>query len=396
MGFDVFTTKCEAHNHLVPSRSSCPVCVSAKRSQLHASNLAHMPRYLFEQQLDIKSTPQGTPIEVPLTADKPCDVRWKVNFKSNYLAHSYANQSSTTQALLMALDVTTDARLLHIRKQYQEQESAATSRNDQERLEHNMAIDMYHEIVRISKGRIEDPERVTGEFVAYFKLLYGNGQRLIVNKAALTVPTRYVLNFPSRDSEITLNSTTRALLRKLDKYEDALGPLRMKHQKIIGGIERHLSRYYIAVKAMAKDLWDSVTLDGGAFSTMKVRDQFLAEVEYSWSLGQRLTEIQAPFKYRLTMRSCEQEEHCHLLPETQEAFRVLELGIPEICERWYCLLVAVDKGTTTTHSVAHALWDMITAPHDVRQLKNDQVVRVRGEFVERFKYLYNCGQRCHK
>lgn len=61
MGADVFATKCGVHNIVVPRHQSCPVCVSAKRTQLHAANLAHMPRYLFDQQLDVRADATGLP-----------------------------------------------------------------------------------------------------------------------------------------------------------------------------------------------------------------------------------------------------------------------------------------------------------------------------------------------
>ena len=304
MGSDIFTSKCEAHNYVVPYRSSCPVCVSAKRSQLHAANMAHMPRYLFEQQLDVRVDSTGMasgPCVLGVDAPKPvrsymkapehnnaeaCEVRWKVNFKSNYLSNSYAKLSSTTQALLMALDVTTDARLLKMRQDYQAQiDSGATSPKDQDRLGYNLAIDMYHEIVRVSKGRIEDPERVTGQFVGYFRLLYGNGQRLIVDEPAIkpvTVP-----------------------------------------------------------------------------------------------------------KYKLTLRSRDWKSHYDIMEDTQEVFRILEFGIPEVYQRWFSLCESVHKGTITVESMAYTMWDTVVQQHELRELKRNMLVR--NDFVARFKYLYVIG-----
>lgn len=288
MGYDLLTTKCDAHNYVMPYRSSCPICVSAKRSQLHAANLAHMPRYLFEQQLDVKATPQGTP---KLT---PYDVR------------------------------------------------------------------------------------------------------LIVDDVAVTTP-KYVLNFVSNYSA-DLNATTCALLRKLDKYEDGLGALRMKHQKIIEGFEKPLSSYMLAVKGMAKALWVSVASRGAACNSMKVRDQFLAEVEYSWAIGQRLTDIQAPVpvtvptKYSLNRRSQNWNGHDALLKETKDVFRILELGIPEIYERWFNLLGCVALSNITVKSMACTLWDtVVEKQYGMHELKGD--MKVRQDFVERFTYLYDMSQR---
>lgn len=297
MGSDIFTKKCEAHNYMVPYRSSCPVCVSAKRSQLHAANLAHMPRYLFEQQLDVQADATGAPkpvrsfMKAPEQA-KPCEVRWKVNFKSNYLETSYSKLSSTTQALLMALDVTTDARIRKMRQDYQAQiDSGATSPSEQDRLGHNLAIDMYYEIVRVSKSNIDDAARITGQFVDYFKLLYGNGQRLIVDETPAVTTSKFVLNFTSVNGASTLNRTTQMLLRKLDKYEGGLGKVRMDHERYIAHFTRGIEPYKNAIRCMANALWNQLPMDPDTRSLSKVMEQFLTTVEHLYAEGQRLTEI---------------------------------------------------------------------------------------------------------
>ena len=406
MGSDIFSTKCGAHNIIVPQHRSCPVCVSAKRSQLHAANMAHMPRYLFEQTLDVQSTPQGTPVRTFMKAPeqaKPCEVSWKVNFKSNYLSQSYAKLASTTQALLMALDVTTDAHLLKMRQDYQRLiDSRATSPNDQDRLMYGLAVDTYHQIVRVSKGRIEDPERVTGQFVDYFKLLYGNGQRLIVDEPA-SRPAKYVLNFTSLRDSSNLNPTTQELLRRLDKYEGDVGKYRIYHEKLIAGAKGEGVKQR-AVKIMAGDLWSVIALEDGHKTnySLKVRDQFLAAVEHLYFEGQRLVEVQDPVPvtvpaikpvrlptYRLTLRSRDWHGHYELLQETQEAFRILEFGIPEVYQRWYALCECVAKRTTTVESMAYTMWDTVVKQHEVCELKRDMAVR--QDFVARFKYLYDAG-----
>ena len=203
MGSDIFTSKCEAHNYVVPYRSSCPVCVSAKRSQLHAANLAHMPRYLFEQQLDVRvdSTSMASglcvlgvdapkPVRSYMKAPeqaKPCDVRWKVNFK------------------------------------------------------------------------VDEPAI-----------------------KPVTVP-----------------------------------------------------------------------------------------------------------KYKLTLRSRDWKSHYDIMEDTQEVFRILEFGIPEVYQRWFSLCESVHKGTITVESMAYTMWDTVVQQHELRELKRNMLVR--NDFVARFKYLYVIG-----
>jgi hypothetical protein len=156
--------------------------VSAKRSQLHAANLAHMPRYLFEQTLAVKSTLQVT---------RECGQR-----------------PAKTHAVVPPL-----------------------------------------------------------------------------------APPQYQLNFESSRGAYGLNASTEKLLRKLDKYQDGLGELRMAYQEKIAGLGRDNWRHRPAVKDMAGALWNKLTDDEDTGISVKVRDQFLSEVERAYNLGQRLTEI---------------------------------------------------------------------------------------------------------
>jgi len=407
MGSDIFTTKCEAHNYVVPYRSTCPICVSAKRSQLHAANLAHMPRYLFEQ--DLRPACDETGLHKPWQA-KPCDVRWKVNFKSNHLPITYSELQSTTQALLMALDVTTDSRLIAMRQDYQTMiDEDGKSMSEQTRILHNLAIDMYHEIVRATKSNHEDCSRITGQFIHHFKLLYGSGQRLvkiqdkvpaneplpsditykynrrcheyqgfyalnsvtqallqslettkvkavwarrlelqnrltdpelwhacrsmattlwyvagdlselkaaegvreqfitfltkIIGEGQVLVPdteqvasnkqSGYELNFKSHTKDLShLNVSTCSLIRKLDAYEGGLGSIRMVYQGNIPA-DKHLYTYQPAVKAMALALWNAQPMDNGVRNFTKIKDQYLATVEWLYSdCGQRLKRVE--------------------------------------------------------------------------------------------------------
>ena len=429
MGSDIFSRKCGAHNIIVPQHRSCPVCVSAKRSQLHAANLAHIPRYLFEQTLDVQADATGAPKPVrsfmkapasrsmhiqgaasdamAIAASRiPCKVRYKVNFKSNYLHGSYVQLASTTQALLMALDVATDAKLLKLRLSYQANiTSGPYSLNDQDRLVNNLATDMWYEIVRATgtdkdRVQIDGAISVMGQFVAHFRLLYDSGQRLIRNEPAST-PAKYVLNFTSLNGSSNLNSTTQELLRKLDKYEGDVGKHRIYHEKLIADTKSATFKQ-LAVKTMAEDLWTTLPIDARTRDLMKIRDQFLAAVEHLYFEGQRLVEVQVPVPvtvpavksvrlptYKLTLKSRNWHGHYELLQETQEAFRVLESGIPEVYQRWFNLFDGVAKRHITVDSMAYTMWDTVVKQHEVRELKGDMTVR--QDFVARFKYLYGAG-----
>jgi hypothetical protein len=436
MGSDVFSRKCGAHNVIVPQHRSCPVCVSAKRSQLHAANLAHMPRYLFEQQLDVRVDSTGMasgPCVLGVDAPKPvrsfmkapesmsrhviqgsasdamaiaaskllCDVRWKVNFKSSYLAVAYSKLEPTVQALFMALDTTTDPKLLRMREEYQQ--GMAKLPSEQERLQGNLAIDMWHEIVRVTNSTDADGEihRFMGQFVAHFKLLHGNGQRLIVDEAAST-PAKYVLNFPSTNGALDLNQTTRDLLYRLDKYEGELGRLRVDHEKYIAQFTLGIVPYYNALNHMATSLFARLTTKDTLSYSDKVHSQFVDTVKQLYKDGQRLTEVQVPVPvtvpaikparlptYKLTLQSRNWHGHYELLQETQEVFRILEFGIPEVYQKWYALCECVHKATTTVNSMAYTLWDDLVKQHELRELKGH--MRVRQDFVARFKYLYKTG-----
>jgi hypothetical protein len=104
---------------------------------------------------------------------------------------------------------------------------------------------------------------------------------------------KYQLNFTSTYGAASLNNTTLALLRKLDKYEGALGKLRMDHQRTIACLDKQSTYYQMAVKSMALGLWNYVSAGEDREMSMKVRDQFLGQVEYLYGWGQRLTEVPA-------------------------------------------------------------------------------------------------------
>jgi hypothetical protein len=411
--------------------------VSAKRSQLHAANLAHMPRYLFEQEL--RPVCDETGLHKPWQA-KPCDVRWKVNFKSNYLLITYSELESTTQALLMALDVTTDSTVLTIRQDCQKLiDEDGKSLSEQTRKLHNLAIDMFYEIVRVTKSNHEDCSRITGQFVQHFKLLYGSGQRLckiqaevpvnaplpsdikykynrrcyeyqgyyalnsatqnmlqalettkvkavwarrlelqnrltnpelwharrsmattlwylagdiselksaegvreqfitfltkIIGEGQVLVPdteqvstptaapakaSEYKLNFKSHSKGLDhLNVSTCSLIRKLDAYGGELGALRMYHEKRCSSVSGPLHK--ICVSDMALALWNAQPMDNGVRNFTKIKDQYLATVEWLYSeCGQRLTRVEHIDPPAVPLTSLVAKLYAYLLADTKE------------------------------------------------------------------------------
>lgn len=311
---DIFSWKCEAHNLIVSQHRSCPVCVSAKRSQLHAANMAHMPRYLFEQTLDVRTTLQGLPTrsvmktpcaETILTADMsklaPCEKRYKVNYLSNFqLPGAYTKLHAITKELLFELDVTTDVRLCKLRLTYQKHLSDPTVASiDIPRIKENFAIDMWYEFLRVTGRHPGDIHKraavdIHGEFVAYFKVLFDKGQRLVDEEVAPqpkpTIAAKYVLNHTSSYYGATqLTHTTKELLRELDKYEGKLGKLRMARQVQIE-VYDNITERQAAIVRMAQALWNQL----GGFGTEKVKEQFINEVVVCYNAGQRLTYVEVP------------------------------------------------------------------------------------------------------
>jgi hypothetical protein len=216
------------------------------------------------------------------------------------------------------------------------------------------------------------------------------------------VAVKYVLNFPSTNSTLAFNSTTKELLRRLDKYEGDLGRLRVDHEKSIAQYVPGSVSYYHALNSMAEVLFSRLTVKDTLTYSGKVENQFVYVVTMLYEDGQRLKEVQVPVPvtvpavkpvrlptYKLTMRSRDWNGHYDLLPETQEAFRILEFGIPEVYQRWYNLCECVHKATTTVGSMAYAMWDTVVQQHELRELKGDMTVR--QDFVARFKYLYQTG-----
>jgi hypothetical protein len=296
--------------------------VSAKRSQLHAANLAHTPRYLFEQTLDVKATPQGLPYSKEVDA-------WKVNFKSNHLAQTYSKLESTTQALLMALDVTTDSRLITMRQDYQKIIDAdGKSLSEQKRILHNLAIDMYHEIVRATKSSHEDSSRITGQFVQHFELLYGSGQRLVkiqpgvLANAPAPSDIKYKLNFKSHSKGLNhLNVSTCSLIRKLDAYEGELGALRTYHEKRCSSVSGPLHKIYVSDMALA--LWNAQPMDNSVRNFTKIKDQYLATVEWLYSeCGQRLMRVEHVDPPAVPLVPLVDKLYAYLIADTKELYLI--------------------------------------------------------------------------
>jgi len=312
MGSDIFSWKCEAHNLIVAQHRSCPVCVSAKRSQLHAANLAHMPRYLFEQTLDVRAAVkvQEVPPRVPVSTD--------ITYIYNRRCHEYQGYyalNSATQNMLQALETTKVkaawARRLELQNRLTDPALWSACRT--------MASDLWYVAEDISEIKIN--EGVREQFITFLTKIIGEGQVIVPDtlQVASTKQSGYELNFKSHTKDLShLNVSTCSLIRKLDAYEGGLGSVRMVYQGHIPA-DKHLSTYQSAVKAMALALWDAQPMDNSVRNFTKIKDQYLATVEWLYSdCGQRLKRVEYADPPAVPLTSLVAKLYAYLLADTKE------------------------------------------------------------------------------
>lgn len=426
MGSDVFSRKCGAHNIIVPRHSSCPVCVSAKRSQLHAANLAHMPRYLFEQQLDVKSTPQGTPVrtymknpcvEVVLSASKSkldvCEKRYTVNYPSNNFP-DYTKLHSTVQAFLMALDRTDDARVHGLRTNYQRMiDDPLVGLSEKGRHRHNLAIDMWYEIIRIKDCNTREFDFARKGFMEAFIKLYERGQRLVDADNAEGQPStdaapsakRWTLNNIVTLTVIpqlpTYNLDVDRIMQFIDTCPPRTAELRMRLQNNMP-YEPPIVRLEEMARAVCAT---AISEYRGAYpnslllyvvSDMRTIEQCLVTL---YKAGQRVryvTETAPPAvtapKYRINFSSINAAST--LNQTTQNLLRKLdkyEGSLGELRFQHEQAIASVTDDANRQHYVMNmsaALWGRLSMADETRSL-----TKIRDQFLATVEHCYFEGQR---
>lgn len=281
MGSDIFTWKCEAHNLIIEQRRSCPVCVSAKRSQLHAANLAHMPRYLFEQQLDLRPNPMKEVACATQMGPKSC---------VNKLPHEYSGYfelSSSVQSMLNILAHTEDSKILTLRKHYERQlDGYVIVYGDHKRVAYNAAIDLWFELKRLTHAQLGDDIRQQFEHFQARILL--EGQRL------LGPAQEYTFNFPNSSvgGYAVSNSTTRLVFSWLERNANVVGPDYYKIQESITYGDNLKSAGY-ALWAHVVEAYDNKN-ETSVKTFPKIKEQFIERFVLLYRKGWRLALVQKP------------------------------------------------------------------------------------------------------
>lgn len=243
MGSDIFTHKCEAHNVIVEYRRTCPVCVSTKRAQLHAANMARMPRYLFEQTLDVRATTPNPCLHVEVSSTSERPATHMVSSRSCYYPGYYQLKPSV-QTMVQHLDNTKDVEITRVRLHYQELLDTVTLTARDLALT-NAAAALYDDLMRLSGGAYTGAG-VKQSFIAFVADCMRAGQKLVPVKTTETIQlddaslcvVQYV-----ETVHLGLAAEKSLLERDLDRYRYTSAQIRDKFRIFVN---KACNEYYSA------------------------------------------------------------------------------------------------------------------------------------------------------
>lgn len=243
MGSDIFTHKCEAHNVIVEYRRTCPVCVSTKRAQLHTANMAHMPRYLFEQTLDVRVEKHNPCLDVAVSSIPERPATYMVSSRSCYYPGYYQLKPSV-QTVVQHLDNTKDVEITRVRLHHQAL-LATVPLTARDLALTNAAADLYDDLMRLSGGAYTGAG-VKLSFINFVADCMRAGQKLVPVKTTETVQldalSMRVVQYVET-VHLGLNAEKSLLERDLDKNRYTSAQIREKFRVFVN---KACNEYYSA------------------------------------------------------------------------------------------------------------------------------------------------------